>query len=93
MRSKVEPRLRAALQLSSNRMALSPIPVVSDPEVLSGTVCFAGTRVPVSALIDYLRGGERIDDFLDDFPTVSRDQVNAVLKLATEAASQHAHSA
>lgn len=77
----------------SLRMAPSPVPVTRDPEVLSGTACFAGTRVPVSALMDYLRGGERVDDFLDDFPTVSRDQVNAVLNLATEAASQHAHLA
>lgn len=68
-------------------MALAPTPVTRHPEVLSGTACFAGMRVPVSALVDYLQGDERIDDFLEEFPTVSREQVNAVLNLATDAAS------
>jgi uncharacterized protein (DUF433 family) len=68
-------------------------PVTSDPEVLSGTACFAGTRVPVSALMEYLQAGDRIDDFLEDFPSVSRDQVGAVLRIAGEAVTQHARSA
>jgi len=55
------------------------------PEILGGTPVFRGTRVPVQTLLDYLEGGQRLDDFLDDFPTVSRDQAIAVLELAREA--------
>jgi len=54
--------------------------VTSSPDILSGTPVFAGTRVPVQALIDYLAGGETIDDFLAGFPTVKRDQVVALLR-------------
>lgn len=57
--------------------------VTSSPDVLSGTPVFAGTRVPVQAFIDYLEGGETIDDFLRGFPTVKRDQVVAFLEEAT----------
>jgi len=57
--------------------------VTSSPDVLSGTPVFAGTRVPVQALIDYLQGGETIDDFLEGFPTVTREQVVAFLEEAT----------
>jgi uncharacterized protein (DUF433 family) len=56
--------------------------VTSSPEVLSGAPVFAGTRVPVQALIDYLEGGETIDDFLEGFPTVAREQVVAFLEEA-----------
>jgi len=56
-------------------------PVVhSDPEVLGGRPVFVGTRVPVKALLDYLEGGHRLDDFLDDFPTVTREQAVAALE-------------
>jgi len=51
-----------------------------DPEILSGTPVFDGTRVPVQTLMDYLKVGDRVDDFLDDFPTVSREQIAAVLR-------------
>ncbi len=55
-------------------------PIVTiTPDVLSGAPVFAGTRVPVQALIDYLEGGETIEDFLDGFPTVRREQVIAFL--------------
>ena len=47
--------------------------VVSDPEILGGTPCFRGTRVPVDSLIDYLEGGDNLDEFLDNFPSVSRE--------------------
>ncbi len=57
--------------------------VTSSPDILSGTPVFAGTRVPVQVLIDYLEGGETIDDFLAGFPTVKRDQVVAFLEEAT----------
>ena len=53
--------------------------VTSSPAILSGALVFAGTRVPVQTLIDYLEGGETIDDFLKGFPTVKREQVVAFL--------------
>lgn len=56
--------------------------VTSSPDILSGTPVFAGTRVPIQALIDYLEGGETIDDFLAGFPTVKREQVVAFLEEA-----------
>jgi uncharacterized protein (DUF433 family) len=49
-------------------------------EVMSGTPVFAGTRVPVQTLLDYLKAGESIDDFLDGFPTVTKEQVIALLE-------------
>jgi uncharacterized protein (DUF433 family) len=52
--------------------------------VLGGTPVFAGTRVPVQTLIDYLEGGETIDDFLEGFPTVSREQIIAFLEEAKD---------
>jgi uncharacterized protein (DUF433 family) len=56
--------------------------VTSSPEILSGAPVFAGTRVPVQALVDYLEGGETIDGFLEGFPTVKREQVVAFLEEA-----------
>ena len=56
-----------------------------DPEILSGTPCFTGTRVPVRTLIDYLEAGDPLDDFLEDFPTVSREMAVALLEEASEA--------
>jgi len=47
--------------------------VTKDPEILGGTPVFRGTRVPFQALLDYLEGGQTLDDFLEDFPTVSRE--------------------
>jgi uncharacterized protein (DUF433 family) len=58
--------------------------IVRDPEILGGTPVFAGTRVPVATLIDYLAGGDSIDEFLDGFPSVSRDQAIAYLNEARE---------
>jgi uncharacterized protein (DUF433 family) len=54
--------------------------VHSDPEILAGTPVFVGTRVPVKALYDYLEGGDSLDEFLDDFPSVTREQAVAVLE-------------
>ncbi len=54
-------------------------------DILGGTPVFAGTRVPAQTLIDYLEAGERIDDFLDDFPSVSREQAIAALEQAKAA--------
>ena len=55
-----------------------------DPEIMSGTPCFAGTRVPARTLMDYLEGGDSLDDFLEDFPTVSRKLAIAFLEAASE---------
>ena len=54
--------------------------VHSDPGILGGTLVFVGTRVPVKALLDYLEGGHRLEDFLDDFPAVTREQAAAALE-------------
>ena len=54
------------------------------PEIMSGAPVFAGTRVPVQTLLDYLKAGETIDDFLEGFPSVSRDQVIAFLEMAKD---------
>ena len=64
--------------------------VTSSPDILSGTPVFAGTRVPVQALIDYLEGGQTVDDFLAGFPTVSRRQVVAFLEEAAARMSSKA---
>lgn len=55
-----------------------------NPKKTSGTPVFAGTRVPIKNLFDYLEGGDSLDVFLDDFPTVTREQVQAVLELSRE---------
>jgi uncharacterized protein (DUF433 family) len=55
-----------------------------DPEILGGTPVFTGTRVPVQNLLDFIEGGDSIDDFLEGFPTVTREQVLGFLEAATE---------
>lgn len=55
-----------------------------DPEILSGMLVFVGTRVPVQNLFDYLASGDNLDEFLDDFPAVSREQAVRVLEQAKE---------
>jgi uncharacterized protein (DUF433 family) len=57
--------------------------VVKDPDILGGTPVFRGTRVPFQALLDYLEGGQTLDEFLDDFPTVSRETAVAALEFAS----------
>jgi uncharacterized protein (DUF433 family) len=64
--------------------------IIRDPEILSGIPVFAGTRVPAKNLIDYLSHGRSLDDFLDDFPTVRRDQVIAALEEVKEILVTHA---
>ena len=59
--------------------------VHTDPEILGGTPVFVGTRVPAQTLIDYLEGAHPLDEFLDDFPSVSREQAVAALELAKDA--------
>jgi uncharacterized protein (DUF433 family) len=55
--------------------------VSRDPEVHSGDAVFAGTRVPVDTLVDYLEGGQSLDEFLGDFPSVAREQAIAALEI------------
>lgn len=65
-----------------------PIPqplITSSPDRLSGTPVFAGTRVPLQTLLDYLEGGDSLEDFLLDFPDVSREHAVAVLEAAKTA--------
>ena len=56
--------------------------VSQDPEIMSGALCFTGTRVPVKNLFDYLEGSSSLEDFLEDFPSVSRARAIAVLEAA-----------
>lgn len=63
---------------------MGPKLVQRHPEILSGALCFAGTRVPVKNLFDYLEASTSLEDFLQDFPTVSRQQAVAVLEAACE---------
>jgi uncharacterized protein (DUF433 family) len=56
--------------------------IVRDPEILGGTPCFSGTRVPVDSLIDYLEASESLDEFLDNFPSVSREAAITALEEA-----------
>ena len=71
-----------------------PSPLITrSPERLSGAAVFAGTRVPVQTLIDYVEDGESLDAFLDDFPDVSREHAVAVLELARAALYAHAPAA
>ncbi|HMO82414.1 MAG TPA: DUF433 domain-containing protein [Pyrinomonadaceae bacterium] len=55
-----------------------------DPDKVSGTPVFAGTRVPIKNLFDYIEGGDTLEDFLEGFPPVTREQAVAVLKMAEE---------
>jgi uncharacterized protein (DUF433 family) len=69
------------------------VPLIhSDPEILGGTPVFVGTRVPVQNLIDYLEAGESLDEFLVDFPSVSRGQAIGALEIAKQALLESAHS-
>ena len=71
---------------------MNPKTVVhSDPEVLGGTPVFVGTRVPVQSLFDYLEGGETLDEFLRQFPSVKREQALAALELARNSVLSSAH--
>lgn len=62
--------------------------VSRDPEVMSGELVFTGTRVEVKTLVDYLKAGHPLDDFLEGFPTVSREQAEAYLEMTLEAADR-----
>lgn len=66
--------------------------VHSDPDILGGTPVFVGTRVPLRTLLDYFAAGDTLDEFLDHFPTVSRDPAIAALTRAKDLLVAHAHS-
>ena len=70
-----------------------PSVVHSDPEILSGIPVFVGSRVPFQNLIDYIEAGHTLDEFLEDFPSVHRDQALAALEEAKEAMLASARSA
>lgn len=74
-------------------MALPSPLITRSPERLSGAAVFAGTRVPVQTLIEYLEAGDPLDAFLTDFPDVSREHAVAVLELAKQALDAHANTA
>lgn len=59
-------------------------PIVSNPNILGGTPCFAGTRVPVESLFDSIQRGYTLDEFLEEFPTVPRELAITVLNLAKD---------
>ena len=67
--------------------------VHSDPEIMSGTPVFVGTRVPFQTLIDYLEAGQPLSEFLEDFPTVSKEQAVAALEQAKDALLDRARPA
>jgi uncharacterized protein (DUF433 family) len=64
-------------------------PIHSNPEIMGGTPVFVGTRVPLRNLIDYLEGGYTLDEFLDEFPGVSREQAIAALEAAHDVLTTH----
>jgi uncharacterized protein (DUF433 family) len=64
------------------------LPINIDPEIMSGTPVFEGTRVPVNALLNNLAAGVSLDEFLENFPTVTREQALAVLKFSSETFKQ-----
>ncbi len=68
-----------------NAAAMPTSAIESSPDVLGGTPVFAGTRVPIANLTDYLEAGDSLDEFLSDFPSVTREQAIAVLERAKEA--------
>ena len=71
--------------------SLTPF-IQSDPEILGGTLVFAGTRVPVRNLFECLEAGDTLDAFLDDFPSVTRQQAVSVLEAAQEGLDRGASS-
>ena len=76
-----------------NPMSPRSAVIHSDPEILGGTPVFVGTRVPFRNLIDYLERGHNLDEFLDEFPSVSREQAVAALEATDEAVSASARPA
>jgi uncharacterized protein (DUF433 family) len=59
-------------------------PINIDPEIMGGTPVFTGTRIPIQTLFDYIEGGDDLNEFLDDYPTVTKEAVIQVLKMAKQ---------
>jgi uncharacterized protein (DUF433 family) len=74
-------------------MAAKSVVVHSDPDILGGTPVFVGTRVPVQSLFDYIEGGDTLDEFLLQFPSVKREQAVAALEFARDTLLTSARSA
>ena len=74
-------------------MPITPAVVHSDPEILDGTPVFIGTRVPVKSLYDYLEAGDSLHEFLESFPSVTKEQAIATLELARSMTEAHATAA
>ena len=73
--------------------AMTDSPIKTDPRILGGTPVFTGTRVPMRILMEYLEAGDRLDEFLDHYPSVSRKQAVQVLEHATALLVGHAQKA
>jgi uncharacterized protein (DUF433 family) len=86
---------RRAYTRNTGLKTMTPKPAVvhSDPKIMSGTPVFVGTRVPVQSLFDYLEGGDTLDDFLRQFPSVRREQAIAALEMARDSVLTSARSA
>ncbi|MGD0463019.1 MAG: DUF433 domain-containing protein [Tepidisphaeraceae bacterium] len=67
--------------------------VTTNPKIMHGTPCFSGTRVPVQSLFDHLKRGYTVDGFLGQFPSVKREQVDALLDESSQQVQQHAIAA
>jgi len=72
------------MTLTLEEEQISQLPITCDPEIMSGATVFSGTRVPVTALLDNIEAGLTLDEFLDNFPTVSREQAVQVLEYFKE---------
>lgn len=72
------------MSLVIEQEAVDRLPINIDPEIMSGTPVFQGTRVPIQALIDNLADGVSLDEFLDNFPTVAREQALAIIRFPLE---------
>jgi uncharacterized protein (DUF433 family) len=74
--------------LTLGKEQIARLPITSDPEILSGATVFRGTRVPVAALLDNLAAGLTLNEFLDNFPTVTREQAVQVLEFFKDTLSR-----
>ena len=73
-------------------MTTSQMPIHSDPETMGGTPVFIGTRVPARTLLDYIEGGDTLDEFLAHFPSVTREQAIAALEMGSSLLLERAAS-
>jgi uncharacterized protein (DUF433 family) len=88
---RVQRNQTAVLTFGTDQIA--QLPVSSDPEILNGLTVFRGTRVPVATLLDNLAAGLTLDQFLDNFPTVTREQAIKVLEFSKDTLARLGHAA